>query len=69
MELTHLRYFAAQRPDIHLRTAVAYSQRANELLATSDFDFWILPCATIEKTEKQAFAYGKRLFSFWRQSQ
>ena len=37
--------FAAQRPDIHLRTAVAYSQRANELLATSDFDFWITTIA------------------------
>ena len=33
--------FAAKRPDIHLHTEVAHSQRAKELLNTNTFDIWI----------------------------
>ena len=33
--------FAAKRPDIHLHTEVAHSQRAKALLDTNGFDLWI----------------------------
>jgi DNA-binding transcriptional LysR family regulator len=33
--------FTAKRPDIHLRTTVASSRRANERLAANEYDFWI----------------------------